>query len=367
MHAIAHQFMPSRPTDASRQAPGWPKRERSPAPVQARLFGEKPKDIGAPRGSGTSDCAESSRIGQNRQIGEIRRLFAFCLPFVSKLANLCATCEFHANLRPKTAAGPPPARPASHFAPCGRVIRSANRQRAGWPVSRVLCAAPRSGRWPFIWNAGCPALRAVNPDGAEGGPAPKGSSLCNLAPGGACRAASVSGRAVGSYPTVSPLPARSGRSVLCGAFPRVPASFRPPSPAGRYPAPCLRGARTFLTPKRARDHPATRRPQYMERGGENTRSLGQYRPIRPCCAEPSRPTPALPDWKIGFRSKQSCSRQSTMCIWCASGTRLETEGGTSQSCSGFHGRNFLTMLVMASRSQLRTGGNPLPGNTGTGS
>ena len=29
------------------------------------------------------------------------------------------------------------------------------------------------------------------------------------------------------------------RSVLCGTFPGV-------APAGRYPAPCLRGARTFL-------------------------------------------------------------------------------------------------------------------------
>ena len=31
----------------------------------------------------------------------------------------------------------------------------------------------------------------------------------------------------------------SGRSVLCGAFPRV-------TPAGRYPAPVLCGVRTFL-------------------------------------------------------------------------------------------------------------------------
>src|SRR3954469_23566585 len=34
------------------------------------------------------------------------------------------------------------------------------------------------------------------------------SPLFGLAPGGVCRAASVAGRAVGSYPTVSPLPSR---------------------------------------------------------------------------------------------------------------------------------------------------------------
>ena len=60
--------------------------------------------------------------------------------------------------------------------------------------------------------------------------------LRGLAPGGVCRAASVAGRAVGSYPAVSPLPdrpasRRSGRSVLCGTFLEVTLT-------GRYPAPC---------------------------------------------------------------------------------------------------------------------------------
>ena len=40
----------------------------------------------------------------------------------------------------------------------------------------------------------------------------------------------------------------SRRFVFCGAFPGV-------SPAGRYPAPCLRGARTFLRCERG-GHPA---------------------------------------------------------------------------------------------------------------
>src|SRR5881394_4057233 len=41
------------------------------------------------------------------------------------------------------------------------------------------------------------------------------------------------------HPCLPGEPAR--RSVLCGTFPGV-------APAGRYPAPCLRGARTFLPP-----------------------------------------------------------------------------------------------------------------------
>ena len=49
-----------------------------------------------------------------------------------------------------------------------------------------------------------------------------------------------------SYRTISPLPPRKGTKPLkglavcfCGTFPRV-------APAGRYPAPCFHGARTFL-------------------------------------------------------------------------------------------------------------------------
>jgi hypothetical protein len=48
--------------------------------------------------------------------------------------------------------------------------------------------------------------------------------------------------------TVTP---RAGPSLLCGAFPGV-------APAGRYPAPCLHGARTFLEMSPPRGHPAIR-------------------------------------------------------------------------------------------------------------
>ena len=69
-------------------------------------------------------------------------------------------------------------------------------------------------------------------------------SLFGFAPGVVCHAVSVAGYAVRSYRTFSPLPRRSpegegGRFVLCGTFPGV-------APAGRYPAPYVDGARTFL-------------------------------------------------------------------------------------------------------------------------
>ncbi len=58
--------------------------------------------------------------------------------------------------------------------------------------------------------------------------------LFGLSPGGACRAGDVAAPAVGSYPTVSPLPVPGcpghRRSTLCCAIPRL-------APGGRYPPP----------------------------------------------------------------------------------------------------------------------------------
>src|SRR5215472_5719144 len=107
--------------------------------------------------------------------------------------------------------------------------------------------AARRG-WPFIWDVRYRTPRATDPDGgAETRLNPKVlPSLLGLAPGGVCPAAVVTDRAVRSYRTISPLPPhRSPRAArglavcFCGTFPRV-------APAGRYPAPCFHGARTFL-------------------------------------------------------------------------------------------------------------------------
>ncbi len=106
---------------------------------------------------------------------------------------------------------------------------------------------PAHARWPFLWDAPCPPPLATNPgDDPETGRKYRyfQSPLFGLAPGGACHASDVAARAVRSYRTLSPLPRarRSRRFAFCGAFPGV-------APAGRYPAPCLRGARTFLCPE----------------------------------------------------------------------------------------------------------------------
>ena len=82
------------------------------------------------------------------------------------------------------------------------------------PVSRVLSAAQSAAGRPFLWDGSCETPRATNPDDWPGdrltAPAHAcgaiASSLFGFAPGGVCPAVAVTGDAVGSYPTVSPLP-----------------------------------------------------------------------------------------------------------------------------------------------------------------
>ena len=110
------------------------------------------------------------------------------------------------------------------------------------PVSRVLSPGSDPGRRSFICDRACARPGATYPDSMRRRTCSRscGLSLFGLAPGGACLAPFLAVGAVRSYRTVSPLPGpKARRSVLCCAFPGV-------TPAGRYPAPCLRGARTFL-------------------------------------------------------------------------------------------------------------------------
>ena len=67
-------------------------------------------------------------------------------------------------------------------------------------------------------------------------------SLFGLAPGGVCPATGVAAGAVRSYRTISPLLQliMPQRYVFCGTVPEF-------APAGCYPAPPVRGARTFLS------------------------------------------------------------------------------------------------------------------------
>jgi hypothetical protein len=82
------------------------------------------------------------------------------------------------------------------------------------PVSRVLFVPQASldTRRSFLWDTHCCVPRATNPgdEAKDLWPLPEEydpSPLFGLAPGGVCPAAAVTGSAVRSYRTVSPLPA----------------------------------------------------------------------------------------------------------------------------------------------------------------
>ena len=96
---------------------------------------------------------------------------------------------------------------------------------------------------PFLWDACCQAPHATHP--GRGRKTAHARPLFGLAPGGVYRAGPVASPAVGSYPTLSPLPlheeaavcflwhfpsARAGRPLAVALFPWSP-DF---PPTGRY-------------------------------------------------------------------------------------------------------------------------------------
>lgn len=133
---------------------------------------------------------------------------------------------------------------AEPSAPVLKIRQPACKPGSVWPAPEgANVAAIPLGQTLLSDSSDLPGRRAGN---RPGGVAPAAPSLFGLAPGGVCRAAHVAVRAVGSYPTLSPLPLESPcgasfrRFAFCGAFPGV-------APAGHFPAPCFHGARTFLT------------------------------------------------------------------------------------------------------------------------
>ena len=84
---------------------------------------------------------------------------------------------------------------------------------------------------------------------------PSSAPLFGLAPGGACRAGLSPGPLVGSYPTVSPLPAPPKRPLAVCSLLRFPAAF-----AGwTLSSALLCGVRTFLDGRLAGSRRASRR------------------------------------------------------------------------------------------------------------
>jgi len=84
-------------------------------------------------------------------------------------------------------------------------------EKARRSVSRVLSTPPQRNedRWPFIWDARYRTPRATYPGGGAETRLPDKSGvppLFGLAPGGVYPAAPVTGGAVRSYRTLSPLP-----------------------------------------------------------------------------------------------------------------------------------------------------------------
>jgi hypothetical protein len=109
-------------------------------------------------------------------------------------------------------------------------------ENASWPVSRVLYG-PNALRRHDV--AAIPLGRILpsasrNQPGWRGRKQPRGfplaPSLFGLAPGGVCRAAPVASRAVGSYPTLSPLP-RQNPKASAGGLLSVALSLGLPPPA----------------------------------------------------------------------------------------------------------------------------------------
>ncbi len=130
--------------------------------------------------------------------------------------------------------------------PCLRSLGVTGRYPMGFlekcrsrPVSRVLSRRKTGGGEHSSRTRVAARLQRAVPGGSTGpvytSRRREDASLFALAPGGVCRAVPVTGNAVRSYRTVSPLPrAPLGavrRSVLCGTVLRV-------TPTGRWPAPC---------------------------------------------------------------------------------------------------------------------------------
>jgi len=110
---------------------------------------------------------------------------------------------------------------------------------ARWSISRVLSA--EAGR-SFIWDLTCVRPLATNPNSRpENGPCAVPIRSCS---GRGLPSLSRYRKSGALLPHLFTLTCRWQAVIFCGAIPRI-------APAGRYPASCFHGARTFLTHKSA--------------------------------------------------------------------------------------------------------------------
>jgi len=157
--------------------------------------------------------------------------------------------------------------------PVRRTVWGEDGHSSGTPVTGRLArptrAAAREARPAVPAKAGsaCRSYLVLLPVGFAL-PPPLPAARCALtAPFHPCRPCCPKGR-------------RGSAVCFCGTFPRV-------APAGRYPAPCLRGARTFLT--RPRETPSQARPSdrlaWDQMGSEHQSVKARCRPRHPCRPE----------------------------------------------------------------------------------
>ncbi len=137
------------------------------------------------------------------------------------------------------------------------IKRKENREKTvRGSVSRVLYAFQKKRRWPFIWDARYRTPRATYPDDdPETGSYAVSIWSCSRR-GLPCHCRCRQRGALLPHPfTLTSLVKRKARRfAFCGTFPGV-------TSAGRYPAPCFRGARTFLPcPLPKQETEATIRP-----------------------------------------------------------------------------------------------------------
>jgi hypothetical protein len=158
---------------------------------------------------------------------------------------------------------------ARRFFPPGLLTSGISR-----PVSRVLYDGIAPAWQPFLWDACCQTPRAANPSGD-----PKTDLVSRATPirlcsrwGLPCRSCCQERGAL--LPHLFTLTAirRPRRYLLCGTFPGV-------APAGRYPAPYLRGARTFLDAGASR-LPGRLTPVKWVRGRARSRKMARARQPR---------------------------------------------------------------------------------------